>query len=287
MRFEEFLAEFKSEKESYLAAGLIDDLSVYKWVTQALKPLGNNIMVLQDAVLDVKGYEARVPDNFFSLYAAYQCEPKSYYYKEEDKPILQNAIQWVEKVEQSVKWNSCELCCEEEEEKLITEKVWMNDREVKFYYQRPKLLKLGRGFKRSACTEHCRNLVVRDNPNEIVINGNVVYTNFKEGTIYLQYYGMELDEKGYVIIPELGLGEIEQYVTTYVNWKFYEKLLTNQDEPNVVTLFQYYAQMVERHKILAISESKFSTLRPEDIKMLGLKNRALFDRYEKGYSFSR
>ena len=47
MRFEEFLAEFKSEKESYLAAGLIDDLSVYKWVTQALKPLGNNIMVLQ------------------------------------------------------------------------------------------------------------------------------------------------------------------------------------------------------------------------------------------------
>lgn len=98
---------------------------------------------------------------------------------------------------------------------------------------------------------------------------------------------MELDEKGYVIIPELGLGEVEQYVTTYVNWKFYEKLLTNQDEPNVVTLFQYYAQMVERHKILAISESKFSTLRPEDIKMLGLKNRALFDRYEKGYSFSR
>ena len=84
MRFEEFLAEFKSEKESYLAAGLIDDLSVYKWVTQALKPLGNNIMVLQDSVLDVKGYEARVPDNFFSLYAAYQCEPKSYYYKEED-----------------------------------------------------------------------------------------------------------------------------------------------------------------------------------------------------------
>lgn len=287
MRFEEFLAEFKSEKESYLSAGLIDDLSVYKWVTQALKPLGNNIMVLQDAVVDIKGSEGVLPDNFFALYSAWQCEPKSYFCKEEDKPILQRAWQWVERVEQSAKWNSCDFCCVEDEEKVITEKVFINDVEAKLYYKNPRLLKLGKGFKRSACTEHCRNLVVRDNPNEIIINGSTIYTNFREGTIYLQYYGMEVDEKGFAIIPELGLGNIEQYVTTYVNWKFYEKLLTNQDEPNVVTLFQYYAQMVDKHKVLALTESKFSKLNPNDIKEVGRRNRMVLDAYEKAYSFSR
>lgn len=98
---------------------------------------------------------------------------------------------------------------------------------------------------------------------------------------------MELDEQGFVIIPELGLGNIEQYVTTYVNWKFYEKLLTNQDEPNVVTLFQYYSQMVDKHKMLALTESKFANLTPSDIAQIGINNRRLLDVYEKGYSFSR
>lgn len=288
MKFEEFLAEFKSEKESYLSAGLIDDISVYKWVTQALKPLGGNIMVMQDAIVDIKGSEGTLPSNFFSLEAAYLCEPKGYYCKEEERPVLQRSWQWVERVEQSMKWRNCDFCClDDVEEKIITEKVYFNDVETKLYYKNPVLLKLGKGFKRSACTESCRNLVVRSCPNEIVINGNTLFTNFKEGTVYIQFYGMELDEQGFVIIPELGLGNIEQYVTTYVNWKFYEKLLTNQDEPNVVTLFQYYSQMVDKHKMLALTESKFSKLTPSDIAQIGINNRRLLDVYEKGYSFSR
>ena len=287
MRFEEFLAEFKSEKESYLSAGLIDDLSVYKWVTQALKPLGANIMVLQDVVIDIKNSEGSLPSNFFSLEAAYLCEPKGFYYKKESEPVLQRSWQWKERIEQSAKWNSCDLCCVEDEEKIITERVYFDDVEVSLYYKNPILLKLGRGFKRSACTEQCRNLLVKNSPNEIVINGNTLYTNFKEGTVYMQYYGIETDEQGFVIIPELGLGNVEQYVTTYVNWKFYEKILTNQDDPNVVTLFQYYSQMVDRHKMLALTESKFSKLTPDDIAQIGVNNRRALEIYEKGYSFSR
>lgn len=187
---------------------------------------------------------------------------------------------WTERIERSQKWNSCAPCCKDEEEKVITEKVFFKDVEVDFYYHKPLLLRLGKSMKRNKCHKNCRNLIVRDCPHEIIINGKTLYSNFPEGNVYIQYYGIPVDEGGKPVIPEVGRGELEKYVEYYTHMKFFEKLLKNKDDENIITLFNYYVRKEESQRGLALTDTKFSKLTPKSFKRLQKINRAEMLKYE-------
>lgn len=284
MTFDEFLADFKVEHETYMSGGLIDDLSIYKWVVYALKPLGNNIMVLQDAVVEVRNGRAKLPDNFYTLFSAHLCELDSVTCDEKYKPVLQKSHQyllWKERHERAVNPNPCGNVCVDNKVSVITETVYFNDIPAQVRYKRPTLLRLGKTFRRNACSSNCRNKVVKDNPNEIIIDGTTLHANFNFGTIYLQYYGLDTDEDGKVTIPDLGLGNIPTYVETYVKFKFFEKLLINKEGDSIQSLFNYYAQTLDVRKGAAMTEAKFSKLTPKDmykIRLLNQKDINVFER---------
>lgn len=280
MTFDTFIAEFKSENENYYNAGLIDEGSVLKWFNEALKPFGQNIMILQDTVVDVNNSEGILPDNFYSLYMAYKCNPKGYHFNKKYKDIVQNSYMWTKRVERSNDWNSCDPCCVNEENKIITEKLILNDTEVEFYYEKPTLLKLGKSMKRDKCHKECRNILIKDSPYEIIINEKTLYSNFDKGYVYIQYYGLPTDEEGKPIIPEVGRGELERYVDYYVHLKFFEKLLKNKDDENIITLFNYYNQKEQLHKSLALTDTKFSKLTPNSFRRLKNENRREMLKYE-------
>ncbi|MCA9749014.1 MAG: hypothetical protein KC414_07900 [Romboutsia sp.] len=282
MTIDSFIADFKAENESYDSAGLIDEVSLYKWVLDAMKPFGSNIMELQDTVVEVKKSEAKLPDNYDSLCIAYKCDPRGYHVEDRYKNVVQESYMWTERVERSVKWNSCNPCCAEDEDKIITEKVYFKDVEVNFYYHRPVLLRLGKSMKRDKCHAKCRNLIVRDCPHEIIINGKTLYSNFTEGDVYLQYYGIPMEDNK-PIIPEVGKGELEKYVDYYVHMKFFEKLLKNKDDENIITLFNYYVRKEEAQKGLALTDTKFSKLTPKSFKRVKRINRAEMLKYELNF----
>lgn len=276
MKINTFIAEFRAENESYDASGLIDDASLYKWIIDAMKPFGQNIMTLQDTVVDVRGKEGFLPRHFHTLYIAYKCDNKGYNVDPKYIDTLQQSYMWTERIKRGFKWNSCEPYCKEDTEEIITEKVYFReiDDTVDFYYNYPVMLKLGKTMKRNKCHEKCRNLIVRDCPYEIIINETTLYTNFKEGNVYMQYYGLPLDDDGKLILPEVGNGELLKYIDYYVHLKFYEKLLKNKDDENIITLFNYYIRKEESQKGLALTDTKFSKLTPESFRRLKKKNRA-------------
>ena len=96
----------------------------------------------------------------FSLYIAYECEPLGFRTNEVVIDDLQNSYIYKERVTTSNKWKECDACCQEQQENIIRENLYFRNQNVEFYYYRPKLLSLGRTFKKNACHTNCRNKYV-------------------------------------------------------------------------------------------------------------------------------
>lgn len=281
MTVDSFIADLKARYGKFDNAGMIDELSVYKWIVEALKPFGSNIMTLQETVLEVSNGVVKLPDSFFSLYVAYKCDPLGYCINsEKNTPQLQQSIMWTERVERSNKWNSCDPCCVEEEEKIIKETLYYNNCEVDFYYKTPRLLKLGKRFQKTNAHKKCRNLIVRDCPYEINIVGKTLQANFEEGDIYMQFYGLPTAEDGKVMIPDTARGELERYVEYYVKLNMFEDILITNPDPNIRSLFEYYVGKEQIQKGNALTDTKFSTLTPNSFNRLRKINRLEMLKYE-------
>lgn len=273
MTIDQFIAEFKADNKKNDAAGLIDDASIYRWVISSLKIFGTNIMVLQEGLVQVKDKKASLPDNFDCLFAAYLCNPKGCYVSEQDKGVVQQSRMWTERIERGTTWNLCDPCCTTETNKIITEKVYYQDACMNFYYEKPRLLTLGRSMKKEACHSTCRNMILQECPEEVTIYKKTMNTNFPEGSVYLWYYGLPLDDKGAPEIPsDIGIGYIAEYVEYYVKMKFYEILLANGDDKNIITLFNYYVAKASEYKTLALTDAKFATLTPRSFEKMRKHN---------------
>ena len=147
-----FIAEILADFRKFEDAGLIDKASMYRDLEIALKRFGNTVYEINETVIEVKNGKAMLPDNFCALYIAYLCEPLGYSSsKKIEKHHLQDSNFYIERTERNLKWDSCDPCCVEEHEKVITEKLFFKDLEVDFHYKNPILLKLGKSFNKNSC----------------------------------------------------------------------------------------------------------------------------------------
>lgn len=279
MNVESLIAEIKEEFKQYDSAGLIDDASLLRWANKGLKRFGQSIATRQDTIVQVSHGQATLPAGFHSLHMALKCSGKGYYCKEESIPVLQNSLMWKERIERKQSWNSCAPCCKEECETVITENVYINDAQMTFYYDSPQLLKLGKQTKRDVCAKGCRNLAVVDSEYEININNLTMFTNFDEGSVYIEFYGLEMED-GFPLIPETPRGELDTYIEYYLKMRLLEVLLTNKDDANLATLFQYYVRKEGTQFGLAMSDAKFSTLTPDSYRKLAVSNKLRLMRQE-------
>ena len=282
MRLETLIADIEADLSQYKATGLIDKVSMYRWTINALKRFGQSICVLQEKVVQVKNGQAFLPNNFHSLQFAVKCDPKGYHTKEESKPVVQNSLIWKERVERSSQWNSCDPCCSTDTEKIITENIYLDDHLVSFYYERPIPLKLKKSMIRDYCAKTCRNIAVLDCPYEITINGTTMYTNFNEGTIYLQYYGIKSEEiNGNQVpeIPETPRDHLREYIEYHLKMKLMEKISSNGDA-NAANLLGYFSAKEAQWWPLAQSDAKLTTLTPESYVKIGRNNRLKMARVE-------
>lgn len=283
MTIKQFIADFKTQNASYNSSGLIDDLSVFSWVYRALTSFGNDIMELQDAVVEIKNGRGRLPKGFHDLRSAHLCTPSGYFTKEEDMPIIQNTRAWTERQDSSFKWELCNECYREKRENLVVEKTYINAREICFYYKKSKPLYLAKHIKKSSFIEEYRRASLgMDNSQEISVNGTTMYTNFKDGFVYIEFFGIPTNENGEMLIPEIGIGFIE-YIETYVNHRFYEFLLKNVNDEKVASLFQLYSNQLPIKRGTAFTEVKFAGLTPSSFRKMALKNRANIQKFERRY----
>lgn len=273
MTFNEFLADLKIEFRQYYAANLIDDILVYKWVNQALKKFGSTIMSYQDAMVSIENNRGKLPENFFQLKAAILCDPDFIECDKEDEPILYTSYFWTNITKKEQTWDVCTGECERSKyhEETISEKTYIDNRLFNKHYKNPRELRLGKSFNKSVCDSECANKYNSKVNEEINIVGTTIHTNFKSGEIYLKYKGLDLDEEGFVSLPDTPKGEVQTYVMYYVKRNILEFIMANGEDTNVISLFQYFAQQERLQFALAMTEAKFSNLTPRSFYKLRIR----------------
>ena len=283
------IAEVKSDLSKYADASLLDEDSMYRDIILGMKRFGNDIMELHETMVEVKDGYATLPDNFFSLYLAALCSPRGFASTcETDVEFhdLQSSHYYIERTQYTNKWNECDSCQTENlSENVIRENLYFKNKKVaEFYYDQPQLLSLGKTFNKNNCHSNCRNKLVRDNPNQIVIVKFRLQANFNEGDIYLQYYGLPLDEEGNIDIPESKNGHLEEYLEYRVKRKAAERLIANNDAVGLQSMYSVYKGEEQVSLKNASNELKMRSITPESMKRLKRLNRLESLQYESAFT---
>lgn len=278
------IEEVKSDLSKYADANLLDENSMYRDIVKGLKKFGNDVTSLHETVVEVVEGEATLPENFSQLYFAYLCEPTSFT-PEVEIHHLQDSIFYTERTERTREWNECEANCETRTDTVIKENLYFREKKIAEYgYGNPQLLTLGKSFRKSACHASCRNRIVRDNPNEIVIIETTLQANFKKGHIYMQYYGLPLDENGMIGIPDTFNGSLEEYLEYRTKRKIAERLIGNNDAIGLSNMLGYFASQ-ERIAIKnASNELKMGKLNPRGISRWSRLNKLESMQYESPFT---
>lgn len=241
------IAEIESSNYFKDNPHLIDKISIYRWLKNSLKKFGMNVMEKTEGVIHIKNYRGTVPSDFGRLALAVHCE-KNFCRGVGDKDQLLQSYMWSERVEKVYQQEKIYIgyqddCKDVVEEQTIVEKLYFNDDcELHFHYSNPSYVKLGRDVKRDACANDCINRSIKDSPYSINIKGETVYANFKDGVIYMEYYGLPADDNGVPVIPETQNGYLEEYLEYTIKRRILEDALMSKDAPNLITMFNYYVQ---------------------------------------------
>jgi len=276
--FDSIVAEIKNSLKQYDTANLIDELSLIDWTFKALRPFGNLITVKNEAVVSIIDGKGVLPANFESLRYATLYD-KGWVESELSTDELQKSYFWKERTEHTNDWNVCGDCVKNYSEKTIVEKIYLHNKETRFHYKNPRYLKLSRHTNKDAYMRGCQNTKI-ESPFEITINNKMLHTNFKEGEVFILYYGLELDEEGKPYIPQSPHERLENYLTYHLKRKIFETIWMNSDDTGIEGKIQYLLSQEQAQFTLALTDVKASTLTMKgfyNIEQMNKKRTAVFE----------
>lgn len=281
------IEEVKSDLSKYADAHLLDEDSMYRDIVLGLKRFGNDLLEIHEIVVEVDDGEAQLPENFKVMYFAYLCEPLGVKKIDTEVHHLQDSIYYTEKTLRTRDWSECDDCSTVSDT-VIKENLYFREKKAaEFYYHRPQLLSLGKTFHKSACHKFCRNKMIKDNPNEIVIIKTTLQANFKEGHIYMQYYGLPMDENGMIEIPDTFNGHLEEYLEYRVKRKSAERLIGNNDAVALSNMLGYFSNEESKALVKASSSIKMGKIKPKGMKRWSRLNKLEALEYESALTRQR
>lgn len=256
-------AEVKTELSQYQSVGMIDEISLKNWALRALKRFGNLVTVLTEKTVEVKNGRAKLPEGFYSLYLAAKCDVKSYdLIGGNEAEVIDETFLRIRK-EATTKWNNQTEKFEEGEYTEITEKLYFRggaSADVKF--SNLGLLKLSDHIKKESCHTSCKNLskqLTKSSVYDININGDYLYTNFDNGFVYLQFFALDKNEDGEIVIPENSNDQLVEYITYHLKRKALESVWISDDD-SVQNKIQWLLQQEREAELKALSAAKIESV---------------------------
>jgi len=282
-RLSEFISEIENDFSTYAESGDIDTGSILRWVTNELKRFGNNILTVHEKVVDIKNSQYTFENNFKNLKLALKVEPFGRVLEGCSDEEYRGSYYSRKRIEHGAYFNDVSLeyvkSCNA---KIIEEIVTLKTGTARVCYN-AQWLKVVKGMKRDSISADCLNISknIRDkNCYEISITGNTLQTNFNSGLVYLQYYGLDEDEDGEILIPEIL--SLEQYLENFVKYKLILGWIGNGRNPGATAqLLSFYKAEADNYFSLAMTASKFKTIADGSWKgKARLQNRINFNRFK-------
>jgi hypothetical protein len=109
--------------------------------------------------------------------------------------------------------------------------------------------------------------------NEVNIIKDTLYTNFNEGSVYMQFYGLPVDEEGRIDTVDSKNGHLETYIEYHLKRRAAEGLLGNNDAQGIQALYPVYKQEESTALRNASAELKLTKITPHAMKRWHRLNR--------------
>lgn len=251
-------AEILTALKQYEESGLVDHISIDQWIRNAMREFGGNFMAGSDYFVKIENSKGDLPNNFYSLVNAIKCDERAYKTTKEGKKHLQSSIFYKERLEK-IQYFTNDLdppILEGEDCKFIREEIYFEDKSPKatIWYGNYQPLKLIKHYAKAPCDSNCPNL--RQNCKyEFSLNGTKIHSNFKTGTIYINYKGFPEDEEGNLIIPETQRNKLIDYIKYTCIRRTLEAIFLSGDDGNVQQKLQYFRQLENENYLLAKNDS--------------------------------
>lgn len=273
---EPIYATVKEELKSYFDTGAVDDLMFPTYLDKCLRKLGRATYVISEDILDVYDFEARLPDNFYSVREAWMMtEIPQYPYQTANSFYSQAAdvttIQVAPKTTDQACTNlDCTTGCSECMPEII-QAVYKTNSQMARSFKRSHLLKPGNISAKASCnlpyTESWSFVNTPPPLSEFTpgssgydsfdVRDNKFVTNFRNGVVHLIFYSTEYDGGGNQMIPDNY--RVREYLEAFIKYKVFETLANQINDETFNQIQQkliYYKQLAEEAFIMADIEIK-------------------------------
>jgi hypothetical protein len=296
---EPIYATVKEELKSYFDTGAVDDLLFPTYLNKCLNKLGKTSYKIDEQVLFVEDFQARLPDNFHAVREAWMCaevpgnpypSATSFYSQAANATTIRISpltIGGTPCNNSECQHPSCDGTCMPE----LVQAVYKTNNEIARSYRYDYLLRPGNISAREQCDVNYRSdwnnfaPPVREftpgssSYDSFDIRDNKFVTNFRHAVIHLLFYSTDYDDTGNQMIPDNY--RISEYVEAFIKYKVFETL-TNQTNDETFNQLQsklaYYKQLSDEAWIMASTESKKQTSWEKQRRIKKDLNR--FNKYE-------
>lgn len=254
-------ARVKEELKSYFDTGMVDDLMFPIWTNKCLKKLGKSSYPIQESLLFIDTFEAKLPPDFLSVRECWMMSCVAPFEYRKPGSFYQQITTVLNKP-----YDPCnpEVNCDPCNPDILTVVTKTNTNVIP-NFRFKWLLKPGTIITKN---DHCNisselgwlNHSV-DGPDTFDIRDGKLITNFREGDVYLKYYGSQMDDQGYQLIPENY--RIQEFIEAFIKQKLFEQIFNQiSDEGFNQTQAKYmlYKQMADEAYIIADTEVKKKTI---------------------------
>jgi hypothetical protein len=278
-------ATVKEELKSYFDTGAVDDLLFPTYLDKCLQKLGRATYVISSEVLHIEDFEARLPDNFYSVREAWLCTeltsnhpvqtPNSFYAQAatsttiQVSPVISNQVPCTN----PQCTTGCPTCMPD-----LIQAVYKTNNSVLQTYHKQYLLKPGNISVKGHCDLDCANFG-SSAMDSFDIRDNKFVTNFRQGKVYLLFYATEYDNIGNQMIPDNY--RIREFIEAYIKYKVFEMLsnqLTDETFAQIQQKLAYYKQLHDEAFIMANIEIKKQDVYAKQRRIIKDLNR--FNMYE-------
>ena len=247
----EFLySKIKREMKSFTNADLIDSIDFPQYTADVIRQFGNGTLKEADAFCNIVNGKCRLPIDFKQLYAAYTCNITGSNCHTNQNLQYTDVIEYDSTCELLQRGQGCEFdCCGDKLITRVTVKQYVNDNIIDTDYGNFCLMQISPNVK-DACADNCLN-INSSSSKEITISEGTLYTNFTDGTVYMQYYAFPMDDKGLPMIKDSY--EMEKVVEWYIKWNIMLNFWFNDEIQNAQGKWQKAEQMYKE----ALAELKY------------------------------
>jgi hypothetical protein len=273
----ENLLQFKSSQpmfdriskrlNSFDSMQLIDTGDFHKHVAYILEELGQAVYSECEAIIPIKDHYGKLPDNFKIFHAAFKCKSEFRSTKtiNEQKP-------WIFMIDTEITKECPNKCKFEHKHESGTDKIVIRtfvnaDDPTPYQYSNPILLRLSPNV-RTLCTDDCPSLFTSALDEITIDDKGIIHTHFTDDSIYLQYYGLPIDENGLPMIP---VNEaIEKAIEYYIYTQLFEEFYWNSAVPNIGNMLQDARAQADFH----LAQARYWSKLPSFQKMINSVRRA-------------